>query len=335
MSPVEDNEIVERIPRALPADADPESLRQAYLSLLKLALCDLVGVRSQTIHWNQDGHLFLRYLKEDDIKYRVNGIDWPAHGMTMVGLLRLDDLQRCVESVVADGVEGDLIEAGTWRGGASILMRATLNSLGQADRTVWLADSFNGFPTPDREAYPEDKRIDFSDRDFIAVPEEEVRGNMERFGCLEGVEFVPGFFEDTMPKMAAGTWSVVRLDGDSYESTMMTLSKLYPGLSKGGYLIVDDFGALPECQRAVEEYRETHGITAPIEKIDWTGVKWRKETEAEPLAGEAPVRRPEGNAGRSVSRHGGHRIPTMREQALREEVASLRAELEALKGSRK
>ena len=64
----------------------------------------------------------------------------------MVGLNRLDDLQACVESVVRDGVEGDLIEAGTWRGGASILMRATLDSLGATDRTVLRRRLVPGLP---------------------------------------------------------------------------------------------------------------------------------------------------------------------------------------------
>ncbi len=324
---VEETKIVERIPSALQASSDPEKLRQAYLSLLKMGLTDLLGVRTQTIHWNEKGNLFLRHLKDEELRFRVNGIDWPAHGMTMVGLERLDDLQGCVEEVIRQGVEGDFIEAGTWRGGASILMRATLNSLGATDRTVWLADSFNGFPMPDREAYPEDSAIDFSDRDFIAVPIEEVKGNLDKYGCGEGVEFVPGFFEDTMPDMAAGTWAVVRLDGDSYESTMLTLSKLYPGLSKGGYLIVDDYGALPECKRAVTEYRETHGITAPLDTIDWTGVKWKKETGSEPEKGEAPVPSRREMTDRWVVRQGGHRIPTMRERLLQDEIDQLKAEL--------
>ncbi|MCB0828657.1 MAG: hypothetical protein KDB62_07620, partial [Solirubrobacterales bacterium] len=138
---MDEPKIVDRNPGASQAGPDPETLRQAYLSLLKLGLTDLLGVRTQTIHWNEKGNLFLRHLKDEELRFRVNGIDWPAHGMTMVGLERLDDLQNCVETVVRDSVKGDLIEAGTWRGGASILMRATLNSLGANDRTVWLADS--------------------------------------------------------------------------------------------------------------------------------------------------------------------------------------------------
>ncbi len=323
MWPMETDRLVERSLEALSAGTGPDQMRQSYLSLLKLALVDLLGVRTQTIHFTETGELFTRYMGDNEMQYRINGIDWPAHAMTMVGLARLDDLQTCVEQVVADQIPGDVIEAGTWRGGASILMRATLNSLGDTERTVWLADSFNGFPEPDREAYPEDRRIDFSDRDFIAVPEEQVRQHFARYGCAEGIEFVPGFFEETMPTMESGTWSLVRLDGDSYEATMITLSKLYPGLSKGGYLVIDDFGALPECSRAVEDYRKANGITEPIEQIDWTGARWRKADEANPAAGEAPTRSRQ--ADRTVPRQTGAWIPTQDELNLRREVERLQA----------
>ena len=118
----------------------------------------------------------------------------------MAGLRRLDDLQACVEAIVRDGVEGDLIEAGTWRGGASILMRATLDALGADDRTVWVADSFQGFPAADAG----DARADRLPR----RPIEEVRANFARLGYEQGVRFVAGFFEDTLPGLAggAGRW---------------------------------------------------------------------------------------------------------------------------------
>jgi O-methyltransferase len=152
----------------------------------------------------------------------------------MIGLSRLDDLQRCVESAVRDGVEGDLIEAGAWRGGASILIRATLDSLGAGDRTVWVADSFQGFPAPDAEGYPADSERDLHTIDFLAVPLDEVRAHFARFGLDRGVNFVPGFFQETLPKLRGRRWSLVRLDGDTYESTWIALEALYRGVPAGG-----------------------------------------------------------------------------------------------------
>ena len=154
--------------------ADAESLRLAYLGLLKLALCDLAGTSTASVSRLLDGSVASRELSGEDRRCARPGLDWPLHGLTMVGLNRLDDLQACVESVVRDGVEGDLIEAGAWRGGASILMRATLDSLGADERTVHVADSFQGFPAADELG-------DLNEIDFLAVPE---RGGARQLRAL-------------------------------------------------------------------------------------------------------------------------------------------------------
>src|SRR4051812_16297702 len=128
-----------REPQASAPGADFKTLRGAYLDLLKLSLCDLAGAGTGSVGALGDGAVMARELGGEELRLRAAGMDWPLHGLTMVGLVRLDDLQACVESVVADGVAGDLVEAGAWRGGASILMRATLDTLGE-DRTVFVAD---------------------------------------------------------------------------------------------------------------------------------------------------------------------------------------------------
>ena len=184
-------------------------MRRSYLELLKMALCDLVGAGTRTISWTGDRRVFSRELEgEEQLQWRAAGRDWPLNALTMVGLRRLDDLQACVESVVADGVEGDLVESGAWRGGSSILMRATLDSLGAHDRTVWVADSFQGFPAPEAGGDPDDETLEEemgSARDYLSAPLATVKEHFARFGCAEGVSFVPGFFEDTMPQLDDGS----------------------------------------------------------------------------------------------------------------------------------
>jgi O-methyltransferase len=306
-------------------------MRTAYLELLKLSLCDLAGASTLSVtksgHGREtDGRIFSRELAGSELGLRSKGVDWPWSGLTMVGLTRLDDLQRCVESVVANGVDGDLIEAGAWRGGASILMRATLDSLGADDRTVWVADSFRGLPPPDRERFPEDRELDLSPLDYLAVPIDEVRGYFARFGCEHGVRYVEGLFTDTLPTLRGHRWSVVRLDGDTYESTWVGLDSLYPGLSAGGYLIVDDYLLIEECRRAVDDYRREHGITEPIEDVDWNGVRWRRESEGSPRGNgraEPSVEAAPTVAGDKRRRERA-RIPTERELELEREVAALR-----------
>jgi O-methyltransferase len=328
-----------------------ERLRAAYLDLLKLSLCDLAGARTVSVSRSgdtrrPDSQIRARELPDEELVLRATGHDWPFSGLTMVGLKRLDDIQACVESVVADGVPGDVIEAGAWRGGASILARATLDSLGADDRTVWVADSFQGLPAPNPDVAPEDHELDLSQVDFLAVPVEEVRGYFARFGLDHGLEFVEGFFDETLPSLRGHRWSTIRLDGDTYEATWVALESLYPGLSAGGYLVVDDYGLIDACQRAVDDYRREHGITEPIERIDWNGVRWRRESEPAPIAaddrqkGDRPGRGGRGRkpAGESVVRP---HIPTQRELELgrelrkaRQRLRSAEGELERLRSSR-
>lgn len=304
---------------------DAEALRAAYLELLKLTLCDLAGASTTSVGRTQDGQVMAREVDGDQLRLRSAGMDWPLHGLTMVGLGRLDDLQSCVETVVRDGVDGDLIEAGSWRGGASMLMRATLDTLGESGRTVWVADSFKGFPRVEDAERGEDELDVF---DFLAVSLEEVKENFARFGLGEGVSFLPGFFEETMPGLAGRRWAIARLDGDTYDATWLTLRTLYPGLSTSGYLIVDDFGALDECQQAVEEFRERHGIAEPLEQVDWTCVRWRKEREVavddEPIPEQRPATTPQ-----PVERPPRAHVPTMAELDLERQVDDLKQRLAA------
>jgi len=198
-----------------------------------------------------------------------------AHGETMIGRKRLENVHACVEDVLARRVEGDLIEAGVWRGGVPILMRALLAVRGVSDRRVWVADSFQGLP-PASPEYPMDELV--SHEGAFAVSLEQVRANFARYGFLdEQVRFVEGWFRDSLPPLAGHRWAVVRVDADRYESTTDALESLYSGLSVGGYLIVDDYGAFEACREAVHDFRSTHGITETIEQIDWTGVFWRRQ----------------------------------------------------------
>jgi O-methyltransferase len=333
------SEAIEISPRDIHAAGprgDDEALRASYLDLLKLTLCDLVGASTQTISWTGDRRVFSRELSGDDqMAWRAAGRDWPLNALTMVGLRRLDDLQASVESVVADGVEGDLVEAGAWRGGASILMRATLDTLGAHERTVWVADSFQGFPAPEADGDEEDRALETdmsAAYDYLAASLEEVQGYFDRFGCVEGVRFVPGFFEDTMPELRGRRWSVVRLDGDTYKATWLTLEALYPGLSVGGYLVLDDYCFLSACRRAVDDFRREHGITEPIEQIDWNGARWRRESETQistSNAVETPRPASRASSRRKVVERSDERIPSGRELELGDEVASLQTRLRA------
>ena len=265
--------------------------RDLYLELMKRALLGELGAPAEKLvaigsarrplkrvvqrSLERRGLVLAKTVTEDRTQ-RLEGRIWPLDAVTMVGRPRLDDLQRCVEEVVARDVPGDCIETGVWRGGASMLMRAVLNAHGARDRKVWLADSFAGLPPPDPR-YPADTDGTFHLHERLAIPLEEVQENFARFGLLdESVVFLKGWFADTLPRTKDVAWSLIRLDGDMYQSTMDALTNLYDQLAVGGWVIVDDY-AIPACRDAVTDFRRDHGISEPLQEVDWTAVRWRRE----------------------------------------------------------
>jgi O-methyltransferase len=255
-----------------------------YVELLKLSLLDLVGPATTRAVPKADGsgEVLLEEVPEGERSERLIGRDWPANGTTMVGLARLENLQQCIETILTDAIPGDLIETGVWRGGATIFMRALLDIHRDLDRLVWVVDSFAGLPPPDAAAYPADSGDAHHTVDFLAVSLEEVKRHFIRYGIsTERVRFLQGWFRDTLPTLTDAQWSLIRLDGDMYESTMLGLEQLYPRLSPGGFIIVDDYGAVAGCKRAIDDFRARNEISETLVWVDWTGVYWRKNSQAQ------------------------------------------------------
>jgi O-methyltransferase len=243
-------------------------LIQRMLSLLRLRL-----VKAFSIPWVSD------YSALSDAQYsdiRERGTRWPVRAHTMIGLRRLENLQFCGETVIRDGIDGDFIETGAWRGGASIFMRAILKAHNDA-RNVWVADSFEGLPLPNATAYA----ADAGDRHhtlspWLACSQEEVEANFKKYGLLDNqVRFLKGWFKDTLPAAPIEKLAVLRLDGDMYESTIQALDALYDKLSPGGFVIVDDYFLKP-CAQAIHDFRNSRDIDAPIIDIDGMGAYWRR-----------------------------------------------------------
>ena len=209
---------------------------------------------------------------------REHGLDWPAYAESMIGLKRMENIEFCVNDTIRNNIPGDLIETGVWRGGAVIFMRALLKVAGVTDKIVWAADSFEGLPKPDADKYAADKDDDHHTlSDILAISEEQVRYNFQKFGLLdEQVKFLKGWFKDTLPNAPIEKLSILRLDGDMYESTIQALEFLYPKLSIGGYLIIDDFDVVAGCKKAVMDYRAKFNITEEIIDIDGSGSYWKR-----------------------------------------------------------
>jgi O-methyltransferase len=273
-----------------PASRYIDLLKKSVLEELyvenELRLLYLRGCLEGKERYEQDVYLDIRAhrpdMYRDYVKAREVGMNYGrtiqnlGFQHTMLGRRRLENIEACLNSVIGDGIAGDVVECGVWRGGATVFMRGFLAAHEITDRVVWVADSFEGLPVPSAK---EDAGLDLSKAQYpmLAISLETVQDLFARYGLLDDqVRFLRGWFKDTLPTAPIRELAVLRLDGDLYESTMDALLALYDKVSPGGYVIVDDYGCLAPCKQAITDFRTQRGITDPIEEVDWTGAFWRK-----------------------------------------------------------
>jgi len=243
------------------------SNKKKYIELMKSCLTGLI--------YQDDG-----FQTKFNSETREEGLDRPSIAHTMIGLKRINNIQFCIEKILKNKIPGDLIETGVWRGGAVIFMKAMLAANNVNDRIVWVADSFEGLPAANVQKYPEDKEFNFlHEAKELKISLKTVKNNFRKYNLLDNkVKFLKGWFKDTLPKAPIKKLALLRLDGDLYESTMDALVNLYPKLSVGGYIIIDDYGVSTACAKAVHDYRKIHKINNKMITIDSSGaVYWKKK----------------------------------------------------------
>ena len=246
------------------AAASWQGNRDAYLDLVK---------RSITNYAYLGGHSSFedfRSVTHYDLKQSQWKIDPAARPLSLLTKNQLDLIEKIAVALDQRGVLGDFIEAGIWRGGAVALMRALIEAYQMPDRKVFAADSFAGIP---QNVKGRNDPVDLWKDRWIA-PLEEVKLNIARLGLLDDkIRFVVGFFADSLKELSNERFALIRLDSDSYDSVETSLEYLYPLLSKGGVVILDDWH-LDGCKAAVADYRARHGIDDKIYVFDgnayWT-----------------------------------------------------------------
>lgn len=263
-------------------DASASDLRTAYLDLLGDAIINVIYDDPAIAKKKPKGLKKLlgaeRGAEAFDPDKRAAGRDWPSMAHSMIGRARMANLRMACCDVIEKGVPGDFIETGVWRGGACIMMRGILRAYGDTTRRVWVADSFEGLPKPDAAKYAADRKDRHHTVEVLAVSLEQVQDNFRRYGLLDDqVRFLKGWFRDTLPTAPIERLAVLRLDGDMYESTMDGFVNLYHKVSPGGYVIVDDYHAVPACKTAVHDFLAGLGPKGAVQihEIDGTGVYWQ------------------------------------------------------------
>lgn len=224
------------------------------IELLKIRLLQLVDITD-----------------EDTMYRRLGGLDW--NGYTMIGLRRLDNLEYCINKVIEEGISGAIVEAGVWRGGAMIFANGVQKELGIL-RNIYVCDIFDGtFPKPLQECDEWTEKHDFSP---LSITLENVKENFSQFNLLtDNVIFKKGWFSDTLSDITEPV-AILRIDGDTYQSTMDTLV-LEKNIPVGGYIIMDDW-AIDSSRKAFLDYFKGRGVTEQdVIPVDSLSVYWKKD----------------------------------------------------------
>lgn len=163
-------------------------------------------------------------------------------------------------------IPGDIVECGVWKGG----MVAGISEL-IGNKKAFLFDSFEGLP----------KAQDIDGKNAL-VWQNDTYGKYYFDNCtadehyalqamaLSGIEFESkkGWFEDTLnDSLSISSISILRLDADWYDSTLVCLKFLFPKVTKGGVIIIDDYFAWDGCSRAVHFYLNSINSISRIQSL--------------------------------------------------------------------
>jgi O-methyltransferase len=200
--------------------------------------------------------------------------------MPPVSEAALVDLANLVQLVLDQQIPGDFVECGVWRGGGGLLMADLLRRAQAAGRKVWLCDSFQGMPPVEAIDGPV-AIADASDPESPLSTErsradlDKVRETFAGFGLADYVEFVPGWFHESLPlwRDRIGPVAVLRLDCDWYASVRACLDNLYDQVVDGGFVVLDDYFAYDGCAVAVHEFLGQRHLAHRIESVvgKWGG----------------------------------------------------------------
>jgi O-methyltransferase len=253
----------------------------AYLEMIK-SMVSATAFNEAELSITPENSVQKNNGKPFDLNLRKGGRDWTLLGATMTGWKRLDNVRKLLTDVIQSNIPGDYIETGVWRGGSSVFARAVITAHGEQEKRVsYVCDSFSGLP-------PGDRRLDQKDRSwdntpYLEVPYEIVANNFMKHNVLDhNVVFAKGFFRDSIGPLSKKikALSIMRLDGDMYESTVDVLYHLYEKLQIGGYVIIDDWFGFP-AKTACEDFFQAHGISPEVIPIDNIAAYWKKTEEVE------------------------------------------------------
>lgn len=189
---------------------------------------------------------------------------------------RVVSLVRAVEHLVRSRIPGDIVECGVWRGGSMMAVAHTLMRLEHRERDLVLFDTFEGMTQPGDHDFSYARETASSvwrslNESGLAVSQDVVRRNVESTGYPSSrIRLVKGDVGVTLPDAAPERIALLRLDTDWYESTKHELCCLYPRLTRGGILIIDDYGHWLGSRKATDEFLADLATPLFLSRIDYT-----------------------------------------------------------------
>jgi O-methyltransferase len=167
---------------------------------------------------------------------------------------RLVSLYWGLTSTLRAGVPGDVVEVGCNAGYTSVWLQTAIRTVDPVRKLV-LFDSFEGMPNPG----PDDMHLP---RGECRATQGQVVDNFTSFG-LPLPKIVPGWFDATLSRLS-GQICFGYIDSDHYASILTSLKHVWPRLSSGGLLMIDDYcdksrnarawDGLPGVRKACEEF---------------------------------------------------------------------------------
>ena len=203
---------------------------------------------------------------------------------TLLSTERLFSLYLRAKDVCQRDVPGNFVECGSYKGGAAALLASVVKRHSQRPRKVYAFDTFQGMPEPaevDRHNGTPANETAFGAGTLRAPVDEYLAVICDRLEVTGIVEPVPGLFSHTLPahQAAVGTIALLHADADWYASTMEIFSNLYDLVVPGGVVQIDDFGHWEGCRKAVRDFEGISGDVFDLQRIDYTGVWFRKQPQ--------------------------------------------------------
>lgn len=195
--------------------------------------------------------------------------------LTMIPNDRLENIRILLEIIIKNHIKGDIVECGTWRGGAMAYARSVLNVHNEKERLVHLFDTFTGFPCLPNSEYVYEREW-CKDKRMNDNSLENVKKSFLKMNLLDGVKFYKGLFNNTIKDELFSRIALLRLDADSYENTLFLLNKLYNKIELNGFIIIDDYSDWKSCKSAVTFYRDKYKISEKIQLMKSGAAYWKK-----------------------------------------------------------